>query len=309
MPAARATAAASATTTVSPRLEARSGVCGSVEAVTAEQLLSVGGATLFVRQLGERRRDRPSLVVLHGGPDVGHSYLLPGLEPLAADHHVVLFDFRGCGRSSRGLPPDALQPEFVVDDTQQLIEKLDLGAVDLLGFSTGGRAATTFTERYPSSVRRLILASTSAYPSSANEPYLKASVEYQGRQAVERAAEGRLRNSTIFVWDLALAPAYLKLIEGLDQGDWSYERSLDGRMHPWVPGDAEAILRECGKPILILHGEKDMGFPVQLAQRLHEAVPTSTLAIIDGAAHMCHFEKPLLWAQRIRDFLDSTHGA
>jgi pimeloyl-ACP methyl ester carboxylesterase len=201
----------------------------------AEQLISIGEVTLFVRQLGERRPDRPSLVVLHGGPDIGHSYLLPGVEPLAPDHHVVLFDFRGCGRSSRDLPPDALQPEYVIDDTQRLIEKLQLGAVDLLGFSTGGRAATAFVDRYPSSVRRLILASTSAYPSSANEPYLSDWVEYQRRQAVERAAEGRLRNSTIFVWDWDHAPKYLKLIEGLDDGDWSYERSLDGRMHPWVP--------------------------------------------------------------------------
>jgi pimeloyl-ACP methyl ester carboxylesterase len=277
--------------------------------VTSAQLISIGEVTLFVRQLGERRPDRPSLVVLHGGPDIGHSYLLPGVEPLAADHHVVLFDFRGCGRSSRGLPPDALQPEYVVDDTQGLIEKLELGAVDLLGFSTGGRAATAFVDRYPSSVRRLILASTSAYPSSANEPYLRDWVEYQRRQAVERAAEDRLRNSTIFVWDLDLAPKYLELVEGLDEGDWSYERFLDGRMHAWVLGDAEATLRDCGKPILILHGAKDMGFPVQLAQRLHQAVPTSTLAIIDGAAHMCHFEKPQLWSQRLRDFLDSTHGA
>jgi pimeloyl-ACP methyl ester carboxylesterase len=275
--------------------------------MTNDHSVSVGDVTLFVRELGERRPDRPSLVVLHGGPDIGHSYLLPGVEPLAVDHHVVLFDFRGCGRSSRGLPIEALQPEYVVDDTHQLIEELGLGTVDLLGFSTGGRAATAFVERYPSEVRRLVLASTSAYPSSENEPYLRDWAEYQRRQAGERAADGRLRNSTIFVWDLDFAPRYLQMIEGLDEGDWSYEAYLDGRMHPWVNGDAEAILRECGRPILILHGEKDMGFPVQLAERLHRGLPTSTLTIIDGAAHMCHFEKPQLWSQRIREFVDSTH--
>ncbi len=43
------------------------------------------------------------------------------------------------------------------------------------------------------------------------------------------------------------------------------------------------------------------------AQRLHRRLPTSTLAIIDGAAHMCHFEKPQLWSQRIREFVDSAH--
>lgn len=265
--------------------------------------VELGDVTLFVRQLGRRRPDRPSLVVLHGGPDVGHSYLLPGLRPLAADHHVVTFDFRGCGRSSRDLPPDDLQPEYVIEDTRRLIKELDLGPVDLLGFSTGGRAATRYVQEHPEDVRRLVLASTTAYDSAANRPFLDDWPEYQRRQAIEQAAGGTLQNSTIFVWDLDLAPAYLALIDGLDEGDWSYERYLDGRMHPWVVGNPEQILRDCGKPILILHGEKDMGFPVQLAHRLHGAVPGSTLAIIPEAAHLCHFEKPDLWSQHIRTFL------
>jgi len=45
-----------------------------------------------------------------------------------------------------------------------------------------------------------------------------------------------------------------------------------------------------------------MGFPVQLAQRLHQAIPGSSLAILSDAAHMCHFEKPDAWSQAIRDF-------
>jgi pimeloyl-ACP methyl ester carboxylesterase len=273
--------------------------------VEETSLIDVGDVTLFVRQLGRRDPKRPSLVVLHGGPDVGHSYLLPGVRPLAADHHVVLFDFRGCGRSSRDLPPDALQPEFVIEDTHRLIRALNLGPVDLLGFSTGGRAATRYVQEHPDDVRRLVLASTSAYDSSENEPYLRNWDEYHRRQEIERTAGGALRNSTIFVWNVDLAPGCLALLEGLDEGDWSYERYVDGRMHPWVAGDAEQILRDCGKPILILHGAKDMGFPVQLAHRLHQAVPTSTLAIIENTAHMCHYETPDLWAQHVRNFL--TH--
>lgn len=268
--------------------------------------VGVGEVSLFVRQLGQRR-DTPSLVVLHGGPDVGHSYLLPGLEPLARDHHVVVFDFRGCGRSSRNLPEDALQPEYVVEDTHRLIEQLGLGQVDLLGFSTGGRAATQFVSKHPGQVRRLVLASTTGYTNADIEPYLTGWEEYQRRRRAEEAAGGALRNSTIFVWDQKLAPAYLAMLDGLDEGDWSYQRYLDGLMHPWVTGDSEQILRDCGKPILILHGAKDMGFPVQLAHRLHRAVPGSQLAIVEDAAHMCHFEKPETWAQHLRTFLDD-HG-
>ncbi len=208
-------------------------------------------------------------MVIHGGPDVGHGYLVPGFAHV--ERHVVLFDFRGCGRSTRGLPDDRLQPEYVVEDTRRLIEELDLGQVDLLGFSTGGRAAMQFVDKHPSLVRRLVLASTSAYDARAAEEYLTDWPEYQRRQ---RLATPEERNSTIFVWDLTKAPAYLDLLESLgDEGDWSYERAMAGLMHPWCPGDPETILRDFAKPILILHGAKDMGFPVQLAERLHAAVP------------------------------------
>ena len=268
------------------------------------EFVDVGDVTLFVRQLGERRRGQPSLVVMHGGPDVGHAYLLPGFAPLAHDHHVVLYDFRGCGRSSRGLPDDSLQPEYVVEDTRRLIDRLGLGQVDLLGFSTGGRAAMQFVDRHPALVRRLVLASTTAYTNADIEPYLAHWDEYQRRRRAEEEANGAKRNSTIFVWDLTLAPAYLAMLDTLDSpGDWSWERYADGRTHPWCPGDPEEILRQFGKPILILHGEKDMGFPVQLAHRLHAAVPGSELVVIPEAAHMCHFEKPETWSQHLREFL------
>lgn len=272
-----------------------------------DSLVDVGDVTLFVRELGRRQADRPSLVVMHGGPDVGHGYLLPGFEPLARDHHVVLFDFRGCGRSTRGLPDDELQPEYVVRDTHRLIDKLDLGQVDLLGFSTGGRAAMGFVDKHPEQVRRLVLASTSAYTSADNDRYLADWPEYHRRQRLEDEANGTLRNSTVFVWDLTLAPAYLALLNsiGTDQGDWSLERALNGLMHPWCPGDPEQILRTLDKPILILHGEYDMGFPVQLAHRLHTAVPTSHLAVVPNTAHMSHFEQPDLWSDHIRQFLDA----
>lgn len=273
--------------------------------MTDGKWVRLNDVTLFVRELGERRPDQPSLLVLHGGPDIGHSYLLPGFEPLAHDHHVVLFDFRGCGRSSRGLAEDALQPENVITDAHQLAERLGLGVVDLLGFSTGGRAAIEFVRRYPDRVRRLILASTSAYPASDAEPYLRDWPEYQRRRQLEADADGALRTSTIFVWDLDKAPDYLAMISNLDDGDWSYERYVDGRMHPWVNGDPEAILRDFGRPVLILHGARDMGFPLPLAERLHTALSNSELAVIPEAAHMCHFERPEMWGGRIRAFLQA----
>jgi hemoglobin len=151
-----------------------------------------------------------------------------------------------------------------------------------------------FVDKHPAQVRRLVLASTTAYTDYSG--WLADWDEYQRRLKADEPTT---------VWDLELAPAYEELRAGLgtDEGDWSYERAISGAMRPWCPADPERVLRDVGKPILILHGENDMGFPVEVAHRLHSAVPGSELAVIPEAGHMCHFEKPDLWSEHIRRFL------
>jgi pimeloyl-ACP methyl ester carboxylesterase len=46
-----------------------------------------------------------------------------------------------------------------------------------------------------------------------------------------------------------------------------------------------------------------MVFPVQLAQRLHRAVPHSQLRIIVSGGHMAQFEQPRQWANAVLEFL------
>ncbi|HEY1180380.1 MAG TPA: hypothetical protein VGF17_29850 [Phytomonospora sp.] len=50
-------------------------------------------------------------------------------------------------------------------------------------------------------------------------------------------------------------------------------------------------------------GDHDMGFPLPLAEMLHEEVPGSVLAVIPAAGHMAHFENPALWAGHVNGFL------
>jgi pimeloyl-ACP methyl ester carboxylesterase len=75
-----------------------------------------------------------------------HSYLLWAVARLADMAHVVLFDLRGCGRSSRtppvgDLPVAALQPDLLADDVAALIRHYGAAQADVLGFSYGGGIA------------------------------------------------------------------------------------------------------------------------------------------------------------------------
>lgn len=285
--------------------------------------MSIGPVQLFVRRFGDPAL--PLLVVVHGGPTWDHTYLVPAVSELADQAHVVLFDLRGCGRSSRtppigDLPVTALQPDLLADDVAGLIRHYGKARADVLGFSYGGGIAMRVADQHPRLVRGLILASTSAYQDYAQER--AASPDYQARSPMcaeiawddplltgPDAPDGALSRAMA----LAGAPCDIWRLDRLEEwhrvlaavrfsSDWNAPHAA-GQLRPAAPGDAEQVLRDWGGPVLILHGSREMAFPVSLARRLHAAVPASTLAEIPDAAHMAHFDNPEAWLAAIRSFL------
>jgi pimeloyl-ACP methyl ester carboxylesterase len=170
-------------------------------------------------------------------------------------------------------------------------------------------------------VRRLVLASTTAYPDL--DQYLDGWSEYGKRLAVaapwpdwagfERGSPRNDVDATIqwaveaaptAIWDLDRLDSYLALLAGVRfSGEW-IRPFREGRLHPWRPNDPALVLRRFRGSTLILHGAQDMGFPVQVAQRLHDEVATSELAVIQSAGHMAQFDQPAKWAGAVAAFLD-----
>jgi pimeloyl-ACP methyl ester carboxylesterase len=289
--------------------------------VDRTSVVSLSDVDLFVRDMGPDGVE-PPVVVIHGGPDWDHTYLLPGLTPVSQHRRVVMFDMRGCGQSTRGLGPDGYQPEFVVEDLAQLIQVLGHDRVDLLGFSTGGQVAQLFIEAHPKTVRRLVLASTTAY--AGVDHYLAGWPEYERRltikvqhpawahcrsdehdEDVRGTVQWALEAAPTAIWDLDRLNEYLQLLGKVSfSGEW-LRPFREGRLHAWRPANPEQALRDFAGPTLILHGAQDMGFPVQVARRLHDAVPTTSLRVIDRAGHMTHFDRPEAWSSAVLDFLGS----
>ena len=289
----------------------------------AGAVVELNGVRLFVRRLGDPAR--PPLVIVHGGPTWDHSYLLPAVAALTDVAQVVLFDLRGCGRSARVAPlglldDDQLQPELLADDVAALARSLGHGPADVLGFSFGGRIAMRLVQRHPSVVRRLILASTTAYTDFAAE--LAASTDYRERSA--RCAEVRFDDPVLGGPDapdgaLSRAMAFASVpvqIWGLERADqWrrvlgrvrfssDYNRPhAAGTLRPAAPADAPAVLRDWGAPVLVLHGERDLCFPVGVARRLVAELPAAVPAVLADAGHMAHFDRPGRWTAAVRAFL------
>lgn len=253
--------------------------------------------------------------MVHGGPDWDHSYLLPPVPLLAQHATVTMFDLRGCGRSQRFADPSAYQPRFAVDDILGLAQKLGLDDFTLLGFSYGGQLAAHCAARQPNGVNRLVLASTGVRDGSAE---LRQLAEYRRRTAVldfaflddpeldpaEKTRRMAIEGHLLDIHDERLARAYLDLLASVRfSGEWM--RSWrDARLNSALLDDPVGALRAFSKPILILHGEHDLRYPVVLARELDGDLDRSHLHVMPGVGHMAHFEATSAWARAVIEFLE-----
>ena len=111
---------------------------------------------------GNRMVERPTALVIHGGPGGDHTGFKPGFAPLAERMQLVYFDHRGQGRSAKGDPTTYTLDENV-EDMEALRVHLGLGPIVSIGTSYGGMVAMAHAARYPASVSHLVLVVTAAH--------------------------------------------------------------------------------------------------------------------------------------------------
>jgi proline iminopeptidase len=116
---------------------------GSPNRLVRESLLTIAGAKLFVRDVGQGR----PIIVLHRGPDFDHSYLLPELDRLADSHRLIYYDQRGRGRSAAGVRPEDVTLASDITDLDAVRKQFRLGSVILLGHSWGTVLALEYALR------------------------------------------------------------------------------------------------------------------------------------------------------------------
>jgi pimeloyl-ACP methyl ester carboxylesterase len=114
---------------------------------------AANGIDYAYRQVGE---GTPALVLLQhfrGNLDNWDPALV---DALAHNRRIVTFDNAGVGGSTGTAPSTIAQ---MARDATAFVEALELGAVDLLGFSIGSFVAQEIALIRPAVVRRLVLAS------------------------------------------------------------------------------------------------------------------------------------------------------
>ncbi len=110
---------------------------------------------------GPVMRDRPTLILLHGGPGMDHAHYMPAFSQYADIAQIIYIDHRGNGRSDRGSRDDWNVPQWG-DDIHAFCQALEIEKPIVLGTSFGGIVAISYATRHPEHPGKLILASTEA---------------------------------------------------------------------------------------------------------------------------------------------------
>jgi proline iminopeptidase len=263
------------------------------------------GYNLFVEDLGG---EGLPLIVLHGGPGLDHTHLRPWLDPLRADFRVFYVDERGQGRSER-VEPATLTLEVFAHDVDLLTEALGLERFALLGHSFGAIITTWHAINVGTAAGYVISGGGDSSKSVMTD--VEASLEAMGDagkpiaaswewektvQTAEECAELlRIQNPFHFAGepppdygaDTVYVADVLRHFANAGYGDFDYAPEL-GRV---------------SRPTLVLVGAQDRTTTPRAARVLHDGIPGSGLAVLEGAGHMSMIEAQDAYLAAVRDFL------
>src|SRR4051794_3608717 len=110
---------------------------------------------------GATMRERPTVILLHGGPGFDHTIYKPAYSALADVAQVIYLDHRGNGRSEDG-PREGWNLAQWGDDVRAFCDVLGIGNPIVLGVSFGGMVALAYATRHPAHASKLVLISTEA---------------------------------------------------------------------------------------------------------------------------------------------------
>jgi proline iminopeptidase len=290
------------------RAEARAGDRHlNVQANGVRLFFDVEGASL--EPDGAVMREKPVLLLLHGGPGMDGSYWRPWFSALADVAQVIYLDQRGCGRSDRG-PKELWTLAQWGDDVRSFCDAIGIERPVVCGSSFGGEVAMSYATRHPEHPGKLVLLSCSA---RLNPARIRAAFERLGGPEVAATAE---RFWTSFDMEIAAeymarcAPLYYRMPQDPDfekravvNGDVTLEYLKPG-------GEAQRLdfvdalgTVEC--PTLVMGGEDDPVVPIEDMADIAAALPQHLAGFerIPECGHGPFFDRPRETLAAIREFV------
>jgi proline iminopeptidase len=275
--------------------------------------VAVDGAELYYRDVGQGQ----PIIILHGGPDFDHTYLLPDMDRLADGYRLIYYDQRGRGRST-GQPADvSLASELADLDT--LRQHLGLERAVLLGHSWGGILGLLYPLRYPGRASHLVLLNTAAASSRGMQRMValrraRLAERLEGLRAMQATPAYRQGDPAVMEQFLRVLfstgckrpddLARLKLLfsQATIVRGAQVEERLSQETGAREDFDLLPQLAELAVPALIVHGDYDF-VPPDEAEAIARAIPGASYVLLPDCGHFAYLEAPEALRQALAGFL------
>ena len=264
---------------------------------------------------GPVMREKPTLLMLHGGPGADHSIYRPAYSALSDIAQIVYLDHRGNGRSEDG-PRESWNLAQWGDDVRAFCDNLGIVDPIVLGASFGGMVAMAYATRHPSHPSKLILISTAASGGDHLNRRIELFERFGGPEVGALArrhfleVKGHTGQASLDAWRRLAIPHYFRSPRDPDMARRAVSRAdvllwftrPDGESHSFnLFPDLHRI--QC--PTLVLGGEDDPMHPIESQADIAAALPTHLVQFerFANCGHAVMPDAPERTAAVIRDFI------
>jgi 2-succinyl-6-hydroxy-2,4-cyclohexadiene-1-carboxylate synthase len=227
-----------------------------------------------------------------------------------AGHRVIVPDLLGHGRSAAPADPARYALEVQSADLATLLDELDVGPADVVGYSMGARLALHLALLHPDRVSSLVLESPSAGIEDGSEREARRSADERLALTLEQQGLATFvemwQAQPLFASHARLSPEDRERLQAERMGH--DPRGLAASLRGAGQGVMAPLhdrLGAIGCPALVMAGSLDAP-GLGRARLVAAGLPHATLAIVAGAGHTPHLEQPQEFLRLASEHLDRT---
>lgn len=282
----------------------------------------INGAKLYFKVIAQPFQIKSGkgepLLIVHGGPGLNHSYLLPHLKKLSKQYSLIFYDQRASGRSA--IPStDSVSIKFFTDDIEDIRRSFGIEKILILSHSWGAIPTVQYGLDYPDKVKGIVFCN----PVALSKEYDPQTLEAQIAKATSRDSTNRSIIIGSPDFKAGKSDAYRRLLLLSFQHVFNAEANLLKLSFEIQPKFKEASsvlytglsedlldfnyynsVERFKFPVLILHGKSDM-LPLQASQKMLEKIPNSRLSIFNNSGHFLFIEEPKKFYGVVVSFLQN----